>query len=281
MQTTPDVRRKRILTVPPMAKPALDPAVEWTEGFDEGERSAFFAVLGASHYEREVLYRNFPSSVDSREWLTRSPLQTLQAVVEHAGVDQAAKDTLPPWWPPPSAPWGLLWALATLPDVLIEDPLRDLMDMQFSLAHDLFRGLWEIRFNLREQGDLLETNRLVTAMGTWLLGHPLDSENTRLLEHAGIQRKVGSDAEKIDTLCILLLMAAQNGLVRRLYLAFDDLERADRTKLKELLTVLQGVSRWAKVPGMPLGLFLGWNGDGAKLGKANARLAALIVQGIT
>lgn len=280
--------RRRVIERAPTQLSPVDPAEDWAETFDEGGRSAFYTVLGESPQDRHEFYRRFQGGEvgvlsltrNPRDWLERGPLLTLQEVVEQAWVPEGAKDFLPSWWPPPTATWGLLWALGASPDFIIEEPLRGMVDMRCSLAHDLYRAIWEIRFSIRERGDLLETARLVSAVGTWLLGRPLDGPDIALLEPVGIQRKVTSEQERIDTLLILLTMAAQNGLISRLFTVFDNVERADRAMLKELLLVLQGCNRWARVPGMPLGILLGWNGDGAGLGKANAKLAALILRGV-
>jgi hypothetical protein len=90
---------------------------------------------------------------------------------------------------------------------------------------------------------------------------------------------VSSPNEKIDLVCGLLLMAAQNGLVERVFLGFDAIEAATRPNLKELFMVLQGVDRWT-VEEQPLGILLGWNGDGAALARANTKFADYIVRGM-
>jgi len=280
--------RRRVIERAPTLLSPVEPAEDWAETFDEGLRPVFFTVLGQSIQDRYEFYSKFEGGQigvlnlthTPRVWLERGPLLLLQETVEQCRLPLSAKDLLPTWWPPPTTTWNLLWALGTTPDLTLEEPIRGMVDMRFSLAHDLFKAIWEIRFSIREGGDLLATERLVQAVGTWLLGRHLDADDQLVLKPVGIGRRVTSDQEKIDMLCLLLTLASQSGLLSRLYLAFDGVERADRPHLKELLAVLQGCGRWARIPGMPLGLLLGWNGDGAGLGRANAKLATLIVQGV-
>lgn len=278
--------RRRVIERPVTPLSPVEPAEDWAETFDEGNRPAFYTVLGPGPHDRQEFYRRFQGgdvvlnlTRSPRDWLTQGPLKILQEAVEQASIPEEAKDFLPAWWPPPSPTWALLWALGSIPDYLIEEPLRAMVDMKHSLAHDLYRAIWEIRFSIREKNDLAETMRFVSAVGTWMMGQELDPTDFALLAPI-VGRRVSSENEKVDVLCFLLTLAAQNGLLSRVYLAFDNIERADRAQLKELHAVLQGCSRWARLPGMPLGLLLGWNGDGAGLGKANAKLAALIVKGV-
>ena len=282
------IRRRRIIERVPTPLSPVGPAEDWAETFDDGNRPAFYTVLGQSPQDRYEFYSKFQGgelgvlsfTKEPLDWMGRGPLEVLQEIVEQAWIPDGAKDLLPAWWPPPSSTWALLWALGSTQDFLIEEPLRSMVDIRYSLAHDLYRAIWEIRFSLREKNDLLETSRLISAVGTWLLGRSLDDQDINLLTPVGIRRRVTLEQEKIDVLCVLLSLAAQNGLVSRVYVAFDNVERADRAKLKELHLVLQGCSRWARLMGMPLGILLGWNGDGAGLGKANAKLAAMIIKGV-
>jgi len=280
VRAAPGRPKRRVLEAPYIPTPSLALAQEWAETFDEGDRRAFFTVTGA-HQDRAEFYARLGASREGHQtWLTTSVLTALQDAVERAWLAEDAKPFMPAWWPPVTAGWGLLWGLVAAPDFVVEEPLREMVDRSVSVFHTFFLALWEIRFTLQEKGDLPEAAGLITSLGTWLRGQPLDALAMANLTRLGIARRLVHENERLDVLCFLLTLAAQNGLVSRLHVVFDGIERADRVRLRELYTVLQTCGRWTRLPGMPLGLLLGWNADGAGLGKANAKLVNYIIQGV-
>ena len=275
---------RRHTKVSGVALSPVEPAENWAETFPAGEREAFFTVLGQTTKEREEFYAAFRGGSgvvsllrDHHAWHQVGPLRALQNGLRAAWVPPDCKEGLPDWWPPPSGNWGLLWGLGAVSNFAVDGQLRFQVDVPFSLLHDLYRAIWEIRFAIREGREALG---LVQAVGTWMLGESLSAEDHGHLAAVNIQRQVSSPNEKIDLVCGLLLMAAQNGLVERFFLGFDNIEAATRPNLKELFMVLQGVDRWTTVEEQPLGILLGWNGDGASLARTNTRFADYIVRGM-
>ena len=267
-------RRRRTVDVPPIVVTEVSQAEEWAASF-EGPREAFFPVLGPTVKARDNFYLGFGkengvvSLLDHRaDWHREGPLVALQEALRMAWVPPGCKDSLPSWWPPPSGQWGLLWALGAAPHFVVEGQLRHLVDVPYALLHGLYAAIWEIRFAIREGRDPKE---FIETVGAWLLGGPTHESLQKIT-----QRQVLSPNEQIDMVCGLFLMASQNGLLDRVYVGFDSVEKATRPHLRELFTVIQGVQRWTAIEGMPLGLLPGWSGDGASLTKAHPRLATML-----
>lgn len=216
---------------------------------------------------------------DPMAWHDRGVLGCIQDVVRQADVDPEAVAYVPDVGAADGSPWALLRALTSVPDFHIEEPLREMADRHNSIFHTFFLALWEIRF-LRETQDEATLSRLIQSLGVWLQGEPLDRQTVRDLVLLGVGRRVSGEAEKLDLLLFLLTLAAQNGLVRQVFAVMDNLESAERARLKELVFVVEACTRWAKIPGMPLGLVLGWDGHIPGLGKANAKLASYLTQGV-
>ena len=262
---------------------SLEAALDWTDLFDEGNRLPFFTLMGGVQDRVEfcaALNRELSTEVSQRtDWLVRGPLAALQEYVEWSQVDPLAMDLLPPWWPPTKGTWRLLWGLVALPDLMVEEPLRSMVDRGHSVFHWLFRGIWEARFILREQNDLTQVDALIEALGTWASGRVLEASDEVLLTPI-VQRRLGSEQERVSMLCFLLMLAAQNGLLSKSFLLLDRIERAESDQLKELFLVLQGCLPWAKMPGFPLGILVGWSGDSTKLKRSNAKLADLLAKGV-
>lgn len=253
---------------------------EWAEAFDEGDRRAFLTILGRPLDRAEIYARLKIPGEEPHAWHTRGVLGQLQESVSRAWVDPDAKNFMPSWWPGMVPSWGLLWGLAAVPDFQIEEPLREMVDRSVSVFHTLFLALWEIRFLLEESGDFETVGRLIDSLGAWVRGQSLDAQKVKDLTQLGVNRRLSNEAEQLDVLCFVLALAAQNGLIGRLYVPLDGVERAERGRLKELATVLDVCCRWTKIPGMPLGLLVGWNGNGPGLGRNHGKLTTHLLQGV-
>lgn len=285
MQPTADIetatsgRKRRTVEAHFLRPPSLAAVNEWFETFEEGDRRSFLTVTGRPT-DRTEFYARLGLPYSQPTWLAQGPLGHFQYAVEQAWIDEEAKEFMPSWWPVPTASWGLLWGLVAVPDFQVEEPLREMVDRSVSVFHTFFLALWEIRFFLDETMDLKTAGRYIEALGAWAQGQPLDAQKVRDLTQLGVTRRLSSDGEKLDVMCFLLALASQNGLISKCLVVFDNIEQGDRGKLKELGTLLETCNRWTKIPGMALGLLLGWDGQAAHLGRANLKLANLMTQGV-
>lgn len=273
-------QKRRVVEAPPHPVPSFSAVEEWAETFDEGDRRAFLTVLGRPLDRADIYARLRVPKEEQQAWLTRGVLGQLQESVSRAWVDPDAKSFMPPWWPGVVPSWGLLWGLVAVPDFQVEEPLREMVDRSVSVFHTLFLALWEIRFLLEEAEDFETVGRLIESLGAWVQGKPLDAQKVKDLTQLGVNRRLSNEAEQLDVLCFVLALAAQNGLIGRHYVALDGVEKAERSRLKELATVLDVCGRWTKIPGMPLGLLVGWSGHGPGLGRNHAKLTTHLLQGV-
>ncbi len=257
-------------------------AFAWAQEFEEGERSVFLAAEGPARqsffhsFEKEQARAINDTALHGDAWLIRGPITALQDAVEQAWVAPTADP--PRWWPPPTVTWSLLWSLATIPELLIFDPLRGFADQHSTLLFDLFRAVWHLRFSLTEEGDLFSSAQLIETAGAWFCGRTLEPVDTQRLGDWGITRKIETVKDKMDALCFLLSLATQNGLFDRFYMTFDGVEQASTEFQQELSTLLLAGNRWSRLPQMPLGLLVGWDGNRVGLRKSSPRLAQLIAR---
>lgn len=156
--------------------------------------------------------------------------------------------------------WNLLWELLDVPEFVVEEPLRGLVDQGF-LFTEFYQALWEARFLLQESAPRVEN--LVEALIRWMTWTELSSEDRKLLGTLRLSRPLQSDEERLDTLFFLLALARQNGTVGPAVIVFDDIDLAlrqgvetRRQLLTKLLKLISAVERWDRL-GMALGLVLG------------------------
>jgi hypothetical protein len=149
--------------------------------------------------------------------------------------------------------------LLTSEYLTVEGPLRAMVDQRFYLVSDLFRVLIEARF-LVQEGTNPESP--LQAITQWILGGKLTPGQEKLFELAGVSRRV-QPTEQLDLVCALIAIASQSGVINRLTLAFDRIEKIalsdpkdKRTYFKELDEVVFAATRWEKL-GSTLGIILG------------------------
>jgi hypothetical protein len=155
--------------------------------------------------------------------------------------------------------WSILWALILQDDFLVEDPLRAKVDRQDTLAHLLYRTIWEARFIMRESPIKLPT--FMFSLVQWL-SSTLVAEADLAMLSIGLPRKALSIAERLDALLFLLTVAQQNGLFNRAVFAFEHLDGCLRDgqiePLRQIGFFLASVDKWVRI-GCPIGILLGLN----------------------
>lgn len=148
--------------------------------------------------------------------------------------------------------WQLFHALLDVPDFVVEEPLRSLVDQGFRFT-EFFKAIWEARHLLQESRDTAAT-QLTTALIQWMTGQTLKPETRELLEKAHISRELISTQDRLDMLFFLLALAQQNGLIDRTVVVFDSFELAvrqgtdqRRALLREALDVVVAAERWTRL----------------------------------
>lgn len=277
------------------------PLFRWAIGFTEPDRPTLLTIPGATIEDREALLRSYldpryasvrPDVVEDvcgdqvRGWLDRGALASLTERVATMKVPPGTRhdfnlDAL-------VAPeWELLWSLIVVDTLIVEEPLRSLVDHSSDPISAVHKALWEARFLFREHPTLDPAATFVETMVRWMTGAELKDDDIERLTLAGIHRRIERDSEKLDVLCFILTLAAQNGAVTRTIFLFDAVESALRPEcrpmLRQLLGVLRIADRWVRMGGSPIGFFLGFNAtpeNRARLRKLNAALADRVEAGL-
>ncbi len=169
----------------------------------------------------------------------------------------------------------LIRHLMQAPELVVEGPLRGYADKSSHVAHDVYRLLWEGRFILREKPEEFET--FVMGMVKWI------GESSLC---ANVERIISGPQEQTAVLCFLTALAAQNDLVKRVVIFYDqiDLIEEDRNLARNFMAVISEVRRWAIFAGCPLGLLLGFAGSRSDIGrlrKLNPMLGAELEAGLS
>ena len=142
---------------------------------------------------------------------------------------------------------------------LVDEPLRSMVDQRFYLISDLFRVILEARFQVAEGAP---PSLFLDAITRWILNEKLTARQETLFEEAKVSRRV-QPTEQLDLCFFLVALSAQSGLINRLTLALDHVDRATsagltakKTYLKELDDLAFCATRWEKL-GSPLGVIFG------------------------
>lgn len=301
--------RRRVIAVAPTSSPIapVEPVIRWSLTFHEGDelavgtRPAFMVVPGATAHDRMGFYRKYlapewktfrPDTIediigdDARDWVDETIIGNLTRRIANAKIPEGATKTLPAWFPPPGHGWELLWALVSNDVFVIEEPLRQMVD-RGGLVHHFYKALWDFRFALKENESFEPAARVYFAITRWMTGLELGDDDIRVLEKIGVGRRVSSVAERFDLLFFLVTLCAQNGLLNRMVLCFDGLERAlqssHRPVLRELDMFLGALERWVKFTQTPVGVLVGFGAserEKSQLRKLNPKLADRIVAGL-
>lgn len=233
-------------------QPDVDKLQSWVSKIGE-EPSPILLVEGPTAAHRSTVYRlvNKVNEKGSDQWVEQGIVTSL---TQRMSQVRAAGSVIP-------HEWDVLWNLLTLENLLVEDPLRMLVD-QGHLITSAFKALWEARFRL-EEGQEVKT--FVVALSRWMTGAPLDGTQRQLLGALGIERELETVFERLDMLFFLVTLAKQNDLVHELVFAFDGLDRVvvqsptkRKVRLKELFDFCVSAERWSRL-GAPVGFLLGYS----------------------
>lgn len=147
------------------------------------------------------------------DWLKKGVDPAVTEVVRRASP---LRDDMPMWFPPEPREWELLWGVASMPDFVIDEPLRTIVDQSNHPAHELYRQIWEVRFLTKERVNLNSAQEIVHRTTAWLTGEDIPSHH------------------RYDLLCALLTLAVQNELIEDFNFHFQGLDRAfEEPKLLE------------------------------------------------
>lgn len=297
--------RGKVLAPPSLVSytpPPVEPVFRWTNSFnEETPRPSLMVIPGPTVQDRLQWYQRYPlwvqpkwnwivdiTGADTTSW-TRGTI-AVGAVVENltcrisaARVPPAVVQTLPAWFPD-SWEWGLLWALAGNPGFIVGEALRTTVNQSHRLEYDFYKALWEFRFTLKENSSFEPGALLFFTITRWMTGAPLSDEDVQALDKIGIKRRVETNSERIRLLLLLVTLAAQNGILNRVVLAFDGLELALNQKqvLHDLDVLLGLVDLWVNSVHTPIGMLVGFNpAEMAQLRDLNQSLAARIEAGLT
>lgn len=184
------------------------------------------------------------------------------------------------------APWGLFQELLIVPDFVVEEPLRGLIDQGFRFT-GFYKALWEARF-LQQENRARESLHLLGSVIRWMTGADLDDKQKAALSSVGIACLLG-ESERLDMLLFLLALSYQNGLIDRAVFVLDGVDEvlrmnADRRKdmLRQLTETIQIFERWARL-GSATGLVLGLDSEHNALGSIthyNSRLGKKIADAL-
>lgn len=251
----------------------VGPIFRWVAQFAEPNRSVVLTIPGGNSEERETLLTAYldprwaalrGDTIEdvwgerTQEWLT---VGAVESFVQRVATLRVPQDVRNGMRLPEVAAGEILWGLMRVDPFIVEEPLRSLIDQSGHHVSAVHNALWEARFLDRENADKTRVIAFVSAMLRWMAGQELGDEDVDQLAAAGIRRRIERDEERLDVACFLLTLAAQNGILKRVVLHFDGLEKVltDDAKpgLGLLLSVIRVADRWVHMGGSPIGLFLG------------------------
>lgn len=241
----------------PLPRGDFKKVAQWVRSLGTGHGTM---MVPGTREEREAVYRTLEGSdtyvekSDPRSWLHGSPradwairVGRVPVSPDHLGMTD-------------EGPYGWLLALAWVPDLFIEEPLRSMSDMAYSYTCEAMRGFLHVRFAILEGKRGTEVESLFGTFLRWVTGGNLTDLDVGVLGTMGIRRP---NAYEIDVLMFFLALAHQNGVIRDTVFVFDDLEavanRESRERVLEFMGVLEALDRWVRRTGVPVGFLLGFD----------------------
>lgn len=273
---SPPDSERRVTHRPGSLRPQWDPSQSsglemWVKNLGREDQRPIILVEGPTPAHRQTLYRlaRIPSKAIDQKWVEQGLVDNLS---ERLSATRCIGSIAP-------HSWDLIWNFLTLEELVVEEPLRSLID-QGLLFTQAFKAIWEARFMLKEGQDI---RQLVEAFTGWVTSTSLSEESKRLLDKMGIERELSTPFERLDMLFFLATWAAQNQLISNQLFVIDGLDRAltqgtarRKQLLKELDHFCTSAERWSKL-GSPLGFVLGYSNEHKALAgieRSNARLGA-------
>lgn len=289
-EVQPGLKRARRAVQAPVLS-TVAPLISWAVA-DEATRPALCVVPGEAPQRTSLLqqftlgeWRRFQEGylVDHPQeatWLSLGVVHDLTRRVERLALPKEVRDRFQGYPAFPQGSWEVLWALVWNDDFIVEEPLRGVVDQSFYLMHDVYRAIWEARFFARENGTLKPLSAFMQTLTRWMTGETLSKADLELLGRLNITRHIATELERLDVLCFVLTLAAQNDVLCRTVFVFDQLENAltpeHKVALRQLHTLFLVVSRWVHLGLCPAGVLLGFRGlpsDFTKLKKLHPKLA--------
>jgi hypothetical protein len=272
----PKGRTRRKRPVVRYDPPTIEAFIEWVVTFSEPGHTSIRVLPGASPQERLEFLQGYlaptydrfrPDCIEdltgahTRNWVEDGVLINF---TERMEAQPLALD-IPKDMGKVAPRWQLLWGLILAPDFVVGDPLKGLVDQEYSMLHNIYKVLWEARFLAREETSQEKLVAFVTTILRWITDQPLTNEDAETLLILGARKRVESVSERVDALLFLISLAAQNALLTRATFFFDDLERAllpDRhNTLRQLDEFLMNVDRWATKLDCPIGVLIGFQAN--------------------
>lgn len=144
-------------------------------------------------------------------------------------------------------------------NLILDDPLKTMVDRGFYFVSDAFKVFLEAKFQVAEGWSADAHTEAVTR---WVLNRKLEPCHLKLFEAAKVSRRV-TQSEQLDFLFFVAALGAQSGISTPTTLALDAVELTStvgkkdrRVFLNELEEIVFGALRWEKL-GSSLGVVLG------------------------
>lgn len=144
-------------------------------------------------------------------------------------------------------------------NLLLDDPLRTMVDRGFYFVSDAFKVILEAKFQVAEGWSAEGHTEAVTR---WVLNEKLTTAHLKLFEAAKVSRRV-TQSEQVDFLFFAAALGAQSGVTEPTTLGLDSVELTStvgkkdrRAYLSELEEIVFGAVRWQSL-GSSLGIVLG------------------------
>lgn len=158
-------------------------------------------------------------------------------------------------------PWGLVWDLLDVQDVIVEEPLTSLLKQGLRFT-SFFRALREGKAML-QKGRRDDALALLGSVFRWLSAQELGPEHRSWLERMQIRHELQTLHERLDMLLFLLALAYQNDLADRTVFVLDGLDKTLRLSVdkrkhfhNQMLDTIQTFDRWARL-GSSAGVVIG------------------------
>jgi len=220
------------------------------------------------------------------DWLTVGVMQDVATRIRAARIPKEFRQSLPVWCPPERGVWELFWGLVGVEELIVQEPLASMVDQPGFLGHDFYRLFWEARFRAKENVNLASAQVIVETAIAWASGFDLTDPQKKALSDVGVTAKVETASQRADLLCLVMTLAAQNGLSNRMVLTFDALEETFGHPRRQQL--LRGLNHFIdaveRVPGgNPLGVLVGFSDTSenrAKLREHHPKLFSHVEAGL-
>lgn len=242
----------------------LSTLLSWASGL---EAQGSIQTIQGSQEERREAFQAFQGRMPPGTVILSSNLRGQEDFVQEL-THQIGGLPIPPLV---TRPWQLLWDLVRGDALVVEEPLRQLVEEPTSLAFQVFGALWEVRYANLESASPKPTLPRLDAFVRWLEGAPEG-------EILGAQRTL-SRPDRLEALLFLLSLGVQNSLFERVIFVFDFPPEAlwlgeIRSDLQMFLEIAQ---RWLPMSLSPFGIVVGLEGaDVLRLTRLHPKFVSIL-----